>query len=96
MVEARWKDRHGNPCKSMALLEDISPSGACLQFEEPVPVGSEISWDGFRGRVTYCIYREIGHFAGILFSSGTRWSAEDYQPPHLLDPRRISDAPCPD
>ncbi len=96
MVETRWKDSRGKTRKSMALLEDISPSGACLQFEQPVPVGSEIAWDGFRGRVNYCLYREIGHFAGIVFSPDTPWSEDDYQPHHLLDPRHVRPAAPPD
>ena len=89
MVETCWKDRAGKTRKSMALLEDISPSGACLQFEEPVPVGCEISWDSFRGHVTYCVYREIGHFAGVEFSAETPWSPHHYRPHHLLDPTRL-------
>jgi hypothetical protein len=89
MVETRWKDGRGKFRRSMALLEDISASGACLQFEEPVPVGAEIAWENFRGRVSYCVYREIGHFAGVEFNADTLWSENDYQPHHLLDPRRI-------
>jgi len=73
----------------MALLEDISASGACLQFEEPVPVGAEIAWETFRGLVSYCVYREIGYFAGVVFNADTPWSEDSYQPHHLLDPRRI-------
>lgn len=89
MIETRWQDRAGKPHKSMALLEDISPSGACLQFEQPVPVGSPISWDSFRGAVSYCVYREIGYFAGVEFSPDTPWSPTQYRPGHLLDPTKL-------
>src|SRR5215469_10807057 len=85
MVETRWKDSFGRSHRAMALLEDISHSGACLQFEQPVPVGSEIVWDSFRGRVSYCVYREIGHFAGVELSPETPWSPQRYRPPHMLD-----------
>ena len=38
MVEAGWKDADGKRRRSMALLEDISASGACLQREAPIPL----------------------------------------------------------
>ena len=89
MVETCWRDSSGKHHKSMALLEDISESGACLQFEDPVPVGSAIAWDSFRGHVSYCVYREIGHFAGVEFDPDSRWSPNLYSPDHLLDPSRL-------
>ena len=89
MIETYWQDSNGKRHKLMALLEDISESGACLQFEEPVPVGSIIAWDSFRGRVSYCVYREIGYFAGVEFDADSHWSPNTYCPHHLLDPRRL-------
>ncbi len=73
----------------MALLEDIAASGACLQLEEAIPVGTQVRWANFRGTVRYCIYREIGYFAGVEFHAATRWSTSEYKPQHLLDPRRL-------
>ena len=75
------------------LLEDISPTGACLQLEQAVPVGAEIWWDGpkqkFAGRVQYCAFREIGYFVGVAFETGVRWSKKDYKPQHLLDLKKL-------
>src|ERR1035438_10267612 len=34
MVEVRWRDRLGHQRGTTAILEDICPSGACLQVEE--------------------------------------------------------------
>jgi len=69
-------------------LEDISPSGACLQAEEPLEPGAPVLLicrrRRFRGRVIYCVRHEIGYFAGIRFDAGQRWSRADYEPKHLL------------
>jgi len=37
MVEVRWEDEENQPQKALALLEDISPSGACVQLENAIP-----------------------------------------------------------
>ena len=89
MVEVWWKPPSGKPQRAIGLLEDISPSGACLQLEVEAPVGSEICWRSpkqeFRGRVRYCEYRETGYFVGVQFAAGSRWSRSSYEPQHLLD-----------
>ena len=89
MVQVRWKDRSGDERGTTAILEDISPSGACLQMEEPVPLGVEIRWDPtkqkFRGYVRYCVYREIGYFVGVEFDASFKWSKKAFKPQHLLD-----------
>jgi len=84
MLHVSWNRRHAT-----ALLEDISPSGACLQMELEVPVGVEIRWRSgkqeFTGKVVYCTYREIGYFVGVEFAPGQKWSQSEYEPEHLLD-----------
>jgi hypothetical protein len=93
MVEVFWRDRAGKRCHAMALLEDIAPSGACLQLETPVPAGAVVEWHSpkreFRGKVCYCEYREIGYFAGVEFIASSKWSKSAYRPQHLFDPRRL-------
>jgi len=93
MIEVRWRDKSGRSRRATALLEDISPSGACLQLEADVPAGVEIRWEcpnhEFVGRVRYCSYREIGYFAGVEFQPGARWSRQAYRPRHLLDLKRL-------
>jgi len=83
----------GAPAELTANLEDISPSGACLQFERQVPVGATLAlrlgrWK-FRGQVKYCLHTEIGYLAGIEFAAGRKWSREKYEPKHLLDPVQV-------
>jgi hypothetical protein len=95
MVQVRWKTPAGKAMRAAALLEDISSSGACLQMESPVPLGSQIHWEAagqeFEGSVRYSIYREIGYFVGVQFASGKRWSRKAYRPQHLLDLERLKE-----
>lgn len=96
MVEVFWRDQAGKGRRAMALLEDIALSGACLQLETPIPDGAMVQWHSpnqeFRGRVRYCVYREIGYFAGVEFIASSRWSKSAFRPRHMFDPRRLSKA----
>ncbi|HUJ48829.1 MAG TPA: PilZ domain-containing protein [Bryobacteraceae bacterium] len=93
MVDVHWKDKTGRIRKGVANLEDISLSGACLQFDQPVPLQTEVRISypkgELLGKVRYCVYREIGYFLGIEFDPGCRWSSRHFKPQHLLDPRRL-------
>jgi len=82
-----------------AVLEDISALGACVQVEELIPLGTEISIlvssvpvdrepetpVRFSGRVSYCVFRDYGYFVGIQFSDETRWSSGIFEPQHLTN-----------
>lgn len=89
MLEVFWRDSTGKSGTATALLEDISPSGACLQLETAIPLASEIRWTSpkqeFRAHVRYCIYREIGYFVGVEFTAPIRWSTERFEPQHMLN-----------
>ncbi|MGO4881735.1 MAG: hypothetical protein ACLP59_13040 [Bryobacteraceae bacterium] len=89
MVEVQWKEPGGRNSKATALLEDISPSGMCLQFEIPLSIGThvEVHCPGEKlcGVVRYCVYREIGYFVGIEMEASSRWSRQQFEPRHLLD-----------
>jgi hypothetical protein len=93
MVEVSWKDQAGRKKSATGLLEDISPSGACLQLEMPVRLGIAIRWGTadheFSGIVRYCVYREIGYFVGVEFPADFRWSKKAYRPQHLLDLKKL-------
>jgi len=58
--------------KGVANLEDISLSGACLQFDQPIPLQTDLRINypkgELMGKVRYCVYREIGYFLGVSLS----------------------------
>jgi hypothetical protein len=91
-VEVHWKT-NGRNHYCTAGLEDISPSGACLQLEHPIPVLTtvRIRHEGVEltGTVRYCSLREVGYFLGVEFEQGYRWSEDHFRPLHLLNPRRL-------
>jgi hypothetical protein len=95
MLEITWKKGAGKAHRETALLEDISHSGACLQLEQPVPLGAQLRWESprqvFTGRVMYCVYREIGYFVGVEFDPVSKWSRSAYRPQHLLDLQRLAE-----
>lgn len=89
LIKIVWTDKSGTKQKELAALEDISPGGACLQLEHPIPVDTAISIlypDGrYHGRIRYCVFRETGYFLGIKFDAGYEWSKHKYMPSHLLE-----------
>jgi hypothetical protein len=93
MIEASWTETTGRSRRMTALLEDISPSGACLQFETSVPLGAKVHWHShaqrFSGKVRYCVYREIGYFVGVEFDERSKWSESAFKPKHLLNPQQL-------
>ncbi len=80
-----------------AVLEDISPMGACVQVEDRIPLGASISISAvstprdashpalFTGCVSYCVFRDYGYFVGVQFSNETRWSSGIFEPQHLTN-----------
>lgn len=95
MVDVSWMDRQGRTRRATALLEDISRSGACLQFEVPVPLEVMVQVacanETLEGKVRYCEYREIGYFVGVEFAEGSKWDPRQFEPQHLLDLERLLD-----
>lgn len=78
-----------NPGQTVvANLEDISPSGACLEMQQAVPTGAKMVLDcsgcRFRGEVRYCVFHQTGYQVGLELME-CKWSKEDYEPKHLLD-----------
>ena len=93
MVDLTWKDKSGRNRKIIVNLEDISLSGACVQVDAPLPLGTPVRITHGKGElagfVKYCVFREIGYFLGIEFDPDSRWSQRQFRPQHLLDPRRL-------
>jgi hypothetical protein len=93
LVDIQWRDPNNRSRRGVANLEDISLSGACIQVERPVALGSEIRITypsgELSGHVRYCVFREIGYFLGVEFEATNRWTQRRFRPQHLLDPRRL-------
>ena len=93
LVTVVWTDGQGRQKEVLANLEDISLCGVCLQLDDPVHLDTVIRIchpkGEFRGKVRYCLYREIGYFLGVEFLPGYEWSPEAYQPEYLLDLRKL-------
>ena len=89
VVQASWTGKDGSRQQADALLENISPSGACLQFEVGVPLGVNLRFTceehEFTGEVRYCSYNEIGYFVGVELEPRSQWSRRMFKPRHLLD-----------
>ena|ERR1700733_9645942 len=92
VVEIYWKENRRNR-RCTANLEDISPSGACLQVERAIPLLTMVrirhERNELTGKVKYCISRDIGYFLGVEFEPGSRWSERGFHPRHLIDPRQL-------
>jgi hypothetical protein len=93
LIDITWKDKTGRSRHSVANLEDISLSGACVQVDRPFPLNTVVRINHQKGElsgiVRYCVYREIGYFLGVEFEPGSRWSLREFRPQHLLDPRSL-------
>ncbi len=93
MVAVRWKDESGVAREASALLDDISTSGACLNVDSPLPIGTGVVIQYRKGRlegsVCYCFFREIGYYVGVRFKPATKWSPQQYRPKHLLDLKKL-------
>ena len=96
LVEIEWQSAEGRCCRTTAILEDISPSGACLQADIPLPVETLIrvrhGRKTLKGTVSYCAYRDIGYFAGVTFTAKQKWSRRMFRPKHLVDPAKLKGA----
>ena len=87
LVKVQWKSESGRLHTEWAILGDISPSGACLEMEEPIPsdtlLSLEFPTDRCQARIKYCIFDKINYLLGVTFEQGYRWSRGRYKPNHL-------------
>ena len=62
LVDVTWRDSKNTERRTIANLEDISISGACLQVDEELPLGTPVeitySTGELAGIVKYCVYRD--------------------------------------
>lgn len=93
LVDVHWRDSAGKRQKTIANLEDISESGICLQMDTEIPLNAILTVScpkgDYVGQVRYCVYRDIGHFVGIQFEPGSKWTKHEFKPRHLFDPQSL-------
>ena len=88
LVKMAWTSEPEFPRSDWAILGDISPSGACLEIEEPIPVNAvvelEFGADRCEAVVQYCKYDKVNYLLGVEFREGYRWSSNRWEPKHLI------------
>ena len=88
LVNIVIRDQDQTVQETKANLEDISPSGACIQMEKAVRVGADIeivcAKCKLRGKVRNCRYAETGYDVGVAFDQPSAWDVRRYKPAHLL------------
>jgi hypothetical protein len=71
-----------------ANLEDISPSGACIQLDAAVTAGADVEVMcgkcRLKGKVANCRYSALGYDVGIVFNEKGSWNRKRFTPKHLL------------
>ena len=74
--------------EEVANLEDISPSGACVQLETAAREGADIeivcAKYRLKGKVRYCRFVEFGYDVGVAFDQPRAWDRRQYTPKYLL------------
>ena len=70
LLTIKWADK-GHLRSEEAALEDISPTGARLKLQDPIPVETEISLHypkgKYLGKVKYCTFEETGYVFPVTF-----------------------------
>jgi len=88
LIKMAWAPEYEPFRSEWAILGDISPSGACLEIEEPVPVNAivelEFGGDRCQAVVQYCKYDKVNYLLGVKFKQGYRWSSNRWEPKHLI------------
>ena len=73
-----WEDQLGRKHQGAAQLANISPSGASVEVQSPVRIGTKLLLDyqnqELCGKVKYCVLQRSGYRLGIEFQDGNRWS----------------------
>ncbi len=73
-----WEDQLGQKHQGAARLANISPSGAAVEVQHPVRIGTTL-FLGYQnqelsGEVKYCVSLGSGYRLGIKFQAGNRRS----------------------
>ncbi|MGD0578270.1 MAG: PilZ domain-containing protein [Bryobacteraceae bacterium] len=93
LVEVRWSDKDGFPCETVANLDNLSPGGACLRVDCPIPPGTRIAVGHLIGQVEaeirHCSSSELGWVVGVQFLTGKTPGIKACDPSHCVDPKTV-------
>ena len=88
LIKMAWASESESHRSDWAILGDISPSGACLEIDEPIPVNAvvelEFGFDRCMAVVQYCKYDKVNYLLGVRFEPGYRWSSRRWEPKHRI------------
>jgi len=89
VITIRWTDDTGQHRSEEAILDDISPVGACIGLDEGIAPETKVSLHypkgKYEGKIKYCRYFELGYFLGVAFDEGYRWSKKDFEPSFFVE-----------
>ena len=90
IVEVHWRV-NGLDHHCSAILSDISPSGAGLRQEHPIPLFTTVhirhTSGELTGTVRNCSSHKGGYFLGVEFEQGCRWSPRNFRSRNLTPSR---------
>ena len=88
LVKIKVHGGANSPKAAIANLEDISPSGACLQLDQAILEGTDIEIlchrCSLRGKVKYCRFDQTGYNVGVQFDQPKSWNLKRFEPRHFL------------
>jgi len=74
LVDVRWSDANGYPCETVANLDNLSPDGACLLLDSPIPAGTRVGIGHLmcqvEAEIRFCSGSELGWVVGAQFLTG--------------------------
>ena len=81
-VDLRWQDQAGQIQQGLAQLTDISPSGASVQAQRPLRMGTILTLhyqnEDLPATVRHCVKRGTVYVLGVEFRGGYRWSPHSH------------------
>lgn len=94
LVDVRWSDENGYPCETVANLDNLSPGGACLFLDSPIPKGTRVAIGHLicqvEAEIRFCSPSELGWVVGAQFLTGKTPGIRACNPRHAVDPKTIT------
>jgi|ERR1035441_2694929 hypothetical protein len=96
LVDVRWSDADGYPCETVANLDNLSPDGACLLLDSPIPAETRVGIGHLicqvEAEIRFCSGPELGWVVGAQFLTGKTAGIRACHPSHVVDPKAVTHA----